>query len=315
MFLVDNNIKQEYLATKITATAEADTHVLRAADEYESQIGKPIYNMTYAELKEMLVMQYKNSTTRTIRKNISILKNYVDFCLEKNIVLHGENRLIPLSGDAETFMNQHAFKNRFINKERMREYQNILNNEQDKLILYLPYIGISGKKLEEITNLRIRDIDHINKMLTLSTNSGKHRRFEVDTFTIELIMSAYEQDFYVENNGEETNDTRLTKVKESKINRIEDYVLRIPGKDKFKRFTFGLLNSRMYRYQKWLGNKYITYKALRDSGMVQMALEIHGKRGDVTKEDYIDICDRFNFGMGDRYWFIVKEMFERYNGD
>jgi len=314
MFLVDDNIKQEYLSTKITTTAGTDISVLKAADEYESQIGKPVYNMTYGELREMLTMQYKNSTVGVIRKNISVLKSYVDFCLEKNIVLHGENRLISVANDAETFINQHARKNRFVDREKMREYQNILANDQDKLILYLPYIGVGGKGLEEMLNLRLRNIDRANKMLTLTTNEGRHRRLEVDTFTIELIMTVYHQEAYLENNGEPTADTRLSKMKESKINFVEDYVLRIPGQKRYDQFTYALLNSRMYRYQKWFGNRYINYKAIRNSGMIQMAMDIVEKKGEITKEDYIDICDRFNFGVGDKYWRDVRSMFEQYRG-
>ena len=40
IFKRDNELKQEYLSTKPTATAKANTFVLRLADEYENLINK-----------------------------------------------------------------------------------------------------------------------------------------------------------------------------------------------------------------------------------------------------------------------------------
>ncbi len=82
-FKVDNEIKQEYLNTKPALTARSDSFVLRLADRHEALINKPIYNMSYAELKEMLLMQFRNYSEGAIRKNASVLKRYVDYCIEK----------------------------------------------------------------------------------------------------------------------------------------------------------------------------------------------------------------------------------------
>jgi len=319
-FKVDNELKHEYLDSKPTATGESDSYVLRSADEYESIIKKQIYNMSYTELKELVVMQFNNSSEKTVTKNISILKTYIDFCISKNVVLHGENRLITFSAsDAINFVNKNALLNKFITREQLKEYQRILFNEQDQLILELPYIGGRGRTCdgctsEEIINLRMSDVDEENKILTLTQNDGKDRTLEVETSTIELIKDAYNQKIYVENNGEMSNNLRLSKPREITINRVEDYVLCVPSLKKFQKFTSNLITSRMSRMQKYLDNPYLTITTIHQSGMIQMAMDIYKEKGEVDKDDFINICIRFNYGgdTPEKYWHIVKSLFEQY---
>jgi len=316
IFKIDNEIKQEFLNSKPTNTAESDSFVLRSADEYEDIICKPIYNMNYIELKEMIVMQYNNSSVKTIVKNISILKTYVDFCVNRNIVLHGENRLAIFNiDDIKEFVNQNAFLNKYITKEQLREYQNILYNPQDQLFLELLFIGAKGRTIknctsEEIINLTIDDIDEKNNMLTLTQNDGKYRFLEVEPHTIELIKDVYEQEIYVENNGMETNNPRFSKPRELKINKVEHYIFRVPSKDKFLIFNNVLFNSRMKRIQDYLGNKHLTQTSIYFSGMLNMAMDIYKEKGEIQKDDLIKICVRYNYEI--KYWYNIKSLFEQY---
>jgi len=319
VFKVDNELKQEYLNSKPTATGESDSFVLRSADDYEDLIEKPIYNMSYIELKELIIMQFKNSSEKTVLKNISILKTYIDFCINKNVVIHGENKLVTFtSKNAKEFVNKQALVNKYITKEQLREYQNVLYNEQDKLLLELPFVGVRGRTLEdgtleEIINLSINDVDEENKIVTLTQNNGKHRIIEVEISTIELIKDAYEEEVYVENNGEETNNPRLSEPREIKINKVESYILRVPGKNKFEKFTPNLLNSRIRRIQRYLDNRYLSYTSLYFSGQLNMAMDIYKEKGEITKEDFIRICARFDYGTSpDQYWFNVQSLFNQY---
>lgn len=320
-FKVDNELKQEFLNNKPTATAESDSFVLRAADEYEDLIQKKIYDMNYIELKELIIMQFKNSSEKTVLKNISILKTYVDFCINKNVVLHGENRLATFSSkDAKEFVNKQAFVGKYISKQQLREYQNILFNEQDKLFLELLFTGVRGRTveegtLEEIINLRMSDVDEENRMLALTQNDGKVRLLEVDEYTIELIKDTYNQEIYVENNGEITDNPRLSEPRKLVINKVEDYVFRVPSKRKFMPFTPNLINSRMRRIKLWIGTPYASLTGIYMSGMLNMALEIYKEKGEITKLDYVKICTRYNYGLGsdfEKYWFNVKNLFEEY---
>lgn len=317
VFNVDNDIKQEYLNERPIETAEAEVFVLRVVDEYEILKNKPIYVLTYGELYEMFLMQFKNSSKESVKKNKSILVNYIDFCIGKNIVIHQENRLRFL--DVSELVSPHVLLNRYITKKKVREYQNVLYNEQDKLLLGLLHTGIKGRPtedgtLEEIINLTIDDVEEETNMLTLTQNNGECRRLKVDSSLIELIKDTYNQKIYIENNGEETNNLRLSKPREFQINQVENYVFRIPGKNKFEKFNVPLLNSRMQKIQTWVGDPYLTYTNLFKSGMIEMAMDRYKEKGKIDKKDFIDICERYNYGSGDpeKYWHVVKGWFEQY---
>jgi len=319
-FEVDPELKHDYLNEKVTATGESDSFILRSVDEYEVAKGKPIYNMHRDELNGMIAMQFNNPSVGAVTKNVSILRTYIDFCINKNVVTHRENRLATFTvEDAKNLVNQQVLLKKFITREQLKEYQRILFNEQDKLILELPYVGGRGRTCdgctsEEIINLRMSDVDEENKMITLTQNDGKTRELEVETSTIELIKDAYNQKIYVENNGEMSNNLRLSKPREITINRVEDYVLCVPSLKKFQKFTSNLITSRMSRMQKYLDNPYLTVSAIYMSGMVQLAIDIYKEKGEVDKDDYIDICFRFNYGgdIPEKYWHILKAQFEQY---
>ena len=319
-FEIDPELKHQYLDEKVTATGESDSFILRSVDEYEVAKGKPIYNMHRDELNGMIAMQFNNPSVGAVTKNVSIIRTYIDFCINKNVVTHRENRLATFTvEDAKNLVNQQVLLKKFITREQLKEYQRILYNEQDKLILELPYVGGRGRTCdgctsEEIINLRMSDVDEENKMITLTQNDSKTRELEVETSTIELIKDAYNQKIYVENNGEMSNNLRLSKPREITINRVEDYVLCVPSLKKFQKFTSNLITSRMSRMQKYLDNPYLTVSGIYMSGMVQLAIDIYKEKGEVDKDDYIDICFRFNYGgdIPEKYWHILKAQFEQY---
>ena len=320
VFQIDIEIKEEYLSKKPSNTAKAEEFVLRNADEYEELIGKPIYLMSFAEIKEMILMQYRNSTTKTVTKNISVLKKYVDYCLDKKIVPHGENRLAAFTTeDMREMVNQQAMIDKFITKEKLNQYLNILHNDQDRAFIKLPFDGVRGRTMkgatcEEILNLTIDDVDEENKRLILTQNDGTKRILEVDISTISVIQEAYKQELYVENNGEPTNNPKMSQPRSSIINPVENYVFRIPGKNKFQRFTVNLLNSRVRRIKKFLDNPYLTLTGLYMSGMINKAMDIYKEKGEVTTKNYKDICDIYNYSNGntDNYWYHIKALFEQY---
>jgi len=327
-FRVDNEIKQEYLNTKPTETAESDAFVLRDFDNYENQVGKQAYNLSISELNEMFAT-LRNSSKRGAGKNKSILTNYIDFCVSKKIVSHMENRAKYI--DINKFVSRQALLNKYIPKEKVMEYTNLLYNAQDQLLLWLLYIGVRGRTtedgtMEEVINLTIDDVNFAENALTLRQNDGKFRLLcDVPDFIIDLIKETYEQETYTENNGEMTNNPRIPDPRSSIINRTGEFsrhIFRIPGKNKFDKFKSSILNSRMIKIQKITDNRYITYSSLYFSGMLQMCMDIYKGKGEIIDRDFDNICIQFNYGIPEsiestdkklsNYWFVLKDLFNQY---
>jgi len=320
IFKFNVNIKQEFLNSKPTGTANSNIFVLKLMDEYEQLSNKDIYNMSYVELKELLAMQFSSPSLGDITKNVSIMRKYIDFCISKNLVSHMENRLALFARDeVKQFVSKQAIEYRYTSPEELKNYQNMLYNAQDRWLLEAPYIGIRGRTTidgttEEIINLQIdeKSKDFKNNLLKLSKNNGDSRYLQVSDNTMQMVLDVYHEQYYISNNGEEVEGVRGG-VRKSIINISGKYVLRTPGKNKFELFTPVLVNSRIGRIQEWIGNRFITIGSLYMSGMISMAKDILAQKGELKMEDYISICEQYNFGdKPDRYWLVLKDTVQQY---
>lgn len=320
IFKWDNQLKEEYLSEKPTKTAQSNAFVLRAADEYEFMAQKSIYNLSIVERDELIAMQFKNSSPATISKNVSILSGYIQFCITKGLVAHHENRFsLFTQQDANRFSNKQAFRNKYVTEEQLKKYIDLLYNNQDKLLLWLPFIGVRGRTeegatLEEIINLQIdpKSEDVKNNKLLLVRNNSEGREITVDDFTMELVIDTYKAVEYIGNNGEETLNPKMP-IKRNYVNHHKNYVFRCPGKNKFEQLTPALINSRMHRIQGWIDNKYLTMTSIYESGMIHLAKQIIAEKGEITIGDYIDIASKFAYGdKPERYVYNVKQLVDQY---
>jgi hypothetical protein len=91
-----------------------------------------------------------------------------------------------------------------------------------------------------------------------------------------------------------------------------EYIFRVPGSNKYSKFTASLFVNRITHMQKWLNKPYLTISNLFFSGMIEYAKELKKKKGDkLEKKDYEFINKHFRYGDG-QYWHKTKTMIEYY---
>jgi len=322
VFEVDPEVKEEFLEKQMKSTRSYYRYILQLADDFEVKLGKPIYNFNTEERDELLIVQYKNKNKFAFQTVLSPLKTYVDFCISpKNLVRHNENRFSTiLTSNYKDYIK--AKENYFIPLSESREFQSKLKNYQDRLILELSSLGVRGRTekgntLEELVNLKEEDIKWEKKRIYLTKNNvGEKRWIKVDDYTLDLIKKVIDQDFYVANNGLKTkpNDDGIYETTDrGRIINPSEYVFRTPGKNKHGKVDYQFFASRIQRIQKWLKNPYISISNLYFSAIIEYAKEEKKKKGELTKEDYIRINERFEFGEnGEKYLFKTKELIATY---
>jgi len=326
VFEVDPEVKEEFLEKQLKSTRSYYRYVLQLADDFEVKLGKPIYDFNTEERDELLIVQYKNKNTFAFQSVLSPLKTYVDFCIApKNLVKHNENRFANiLTSNYKEYINVQAKENSYISLSECRELQFRLKNYQDRLILELSSLGVRGRTekgntLEELVNLKQSDVKWDKKRLYLTKNNGELRWIEVDDYTLNLIKKVINEDFYIANNGLKTkpnDDGIYEETDRGRIINPSEYVFRIPGKNKHGKVEYQFFASRIQRMQKWLGNPYISISNLYFSAIIEYAKEEKKKKGELTKEDYIKINERFEFGEnGEKYLFKTKELIATYLDD
>ena len=324
IFEVDPEVKEEFLEKQLKSTRSYYRYILQLADDFEVKLGKPIYNFNTEERDELLIVQYKNKNKFAFQTVLSPLKTYVDFCISpKNLVKHNENRFaIILTSNYKEYINAQAKENSYISLSESREFQSQLRNYQDRLILELLSLGVRGRTekgntLEELVNLKEEDIKWEKKRIYLTKNNvGEKRWIKVDDYTLDLIKKVIDQDFYVANNGLKTkpNDDGIYETTDrGRIINKTEYVFRIPGKNKHSKVDYQFFASRIQRFQKWLENQYISVSNLYFSAIIEFAKNLKAEKGNLTKDDYIKINERFEFGAdGEKYLFKVKQLIGTY---
>lgn len=143
-FKIDNELKQAYLSNKPPPTAKSAAFVLRIIDNYENLVGKSVYNLSINELLEMFAT-FRNSSRKSGNK--SILKTYIDFYIGKSNVSYIENKAKYI--DVKDFVHREVMLNKHPSKEALKNYTDKLYNEQDQLLLWLPFIGVRGRTVDE----------------------------------------------------------------------------------------------------------------------------------------------------------------------
>jgi len=325
-FKVDPEVKEEFLEKQLKSTRSYYRYILKLADDFEVKLGKPIYNFNTEERDELLIVQYKNKNKFAFQTVLSPLKTYVDFCISpKNLVRHNENRFSSiLTSNYKFYINSQAKENSYIPLSECREFQSKLANYQDRAILELPSLGVRGRTekgntLEELVNLKEDDIKWEKKRLYLTKNNGELRWIEVDDYTLDLLKKTINQDFYISNNGLKTkpneNGVYESTDKGRMINKTE-YVFRVPGSNKHGKVDYQFFASRIQRMQKWLGKPYISVSNLYFSAIIEYAKKLKKEKGELTREDYLSINERFEFGeTKEKYVFKTRELIESYLND
>lgn len=321
VFEIDVQIKKEWLETQKKSTRSFYAYVLSKADEYEKEIGKSIFDFNIEDRDELLLIKFKNKTPWAFQSNLTPLKKYVDFCIMKKLVRSNENRFATiLTADYGKYVNIQAMENSYIPQSECREWQKQLVNYQDKLLLELPSLGVRGRTekgntLEELINLKVEDVKWNEKVLYLINNDGDLRRLKIDDYTLDLIKKTINERLYIFNNGfrKKKNEGVYEKTEKGLPINETEYVFRVPGKNKFEKADDKLFASRINRMQNWLGKPYLTISNLYFSAMIDYAKKLKEEKGDLTKEDYIRINERFQFGeTGEKYIYKTQELVNMY---
>lgn len=192
----------------------------------------------------------------------------------------------------------------YLSEKSLRRIEDLCNNYQDAVILRLLFIGVGGKQLSEIRNLKVSDVDFTNKKLRL-INTLKadekgiptkytERIIDVDDRTLKLIEGAIEQKVYLKRNGEiaQTENNNIKPVTDLVEN---SYVIRASitktdsddaPVDKF------VIYRRLSMLRDVLGIDRFNAKFIQQSGMLYHASNIVDD--EISLDDLKIIADHFN---------------------
>lgn len=158
--------------------------------EMEENLGKDVADFTGYELMEFY--KRRNFTALdTLIVTDSLMSDYTDWCISKNLVKDGQNHHIELTNDILGMcLNKVKGQKRYLNREQLVSYLEkgnngkMLNNPVDQFVMLALFEGIKGNDFEDLYSLKMADFNGN----VVSLESG--RKFTVSDRLIEYARKA-----------------------------------------------------------------------------------------------------------------------------
>lgn len=291
---LDSMIKQDIITGE---TAKNYERILGLATDLEEALGKDINQFTFEEL-ETVMYGFKANNRNTVETYSRIISSYLNWSVNEGLAK--ANLLSDLKPN--DFSKYLTNDESYFSIKQIERWEDRMENYQDAVIVRLLFLGVGGKQMSEIRNLKKSDINITNKRIKL-TNTLKadenglpikftERHLYVDERTIELIIGAMEQTTYAKRNGDMDFNPHVRPftdlvdneyVIRSSITRTENFNYPV---DKF------VIYRRIQMLSEMLGIEDFTAKLIQRSGMIAYASEIM-QNGELPLDDLKIVADRF----------------------
>lgn len=185
-----------FLNSMRTNAAEPIKYIFKKVADSEKLWDKDICDFTYEEICKILA-SFNAISLGAIRKNVSILKTYTDWCCQNRLSIDNINHYLELDTEKlKSYVNKNISK--FISREELYEALHILKNDSDKFILLALYENVRSEFIGELFALRQENLDHVNKTITFPSGETKHLSKELYF----LAIRSSEEDVYQSYTGD-----------------------------------------------------------------------------------------------------------------
>ncbi|ALS22204.1 tyrosine-type recombinase/integrase [Paenibacillus naphthalenovorans] len=292
--MYNEEIKEEFLSY-LDNEGYQDNYrrFFKIAYPIESQLKKDLYDFTRDELRGYFY-RIMPKTVKASRTIVSHLSNYIDWAIEKGYKRTNLNPLLLTDNEWREQFAQKQLKSYWTDAEIRKIVESRANN-QDAIILLLPFNGVYGKGGSEILNLTYRNIDKNNNQLTLhdSDSDNSWRTITVDEDLINACLKAYEETDYEVMNGNPSPDAAR-----KSIDLVDnDYIVRLARTrvNENAKADHNILHRRMRKIADEINEPNFTTKNIVYSGMIAMAKNLYLESGKLEQEEYEKIMKQFNF--------------------
>lgn len=297
--LFNEDIKNDFLNT--IQAKQNYRRIFSITSKYETMLNKDVNQFTLKEIEKIL-FGFKAKSRNTVESYARIISSYLNWCCAKGLIK--KNVMEDLKpNDFEKYIYDDSG---YLSEKEIEKIEDMLNNYQDIVILRLLFIGAGGKKLSEIRNLKIHDVDFQNKKIRLieSLKEDKkglpikytERYLDVDDRTLNIIEGAINQKVYLKRNGDISTEHDNVSPYANLI--MNDYVVRPSitktgtGNAPVDKFVI-YRRLAMIKDVLGLGLDRFNAKFIQQSGMLNYASKIIDGEN-VSLIDLKVVADRFN---------------------
>lgn len=249
-------------------------------DEYKSMSMKDEKDWSEIDIKILLHASCVGNSYNSVNVKVSLLKKYLKYLGNTNTDFINQDVIYALIVDSN---KEESI--RYISKDELYHLIKRLDNYDDRLLCSLMRIGIGGKGVKDIINLKVSDIDFDNKCIRI-----KDVTYNIDDETIELIENTINQDVYIPINASRNIEYRINK---SSPYLFKPCITRTKVSEKHTQYS---IRAKMQKIRDLLDNR-IKYENLSSSGIVDSIISYQNTIGRELSLSEISKYVKDNFGI------------------
>lgn len=299
--------KQEFIDSYTGTTSfNYIQNLFNKCEPIEVQLDKDVCDFIKSEILELLA-SFSSFSEGTLNVYKSILKQYTDFCCERNLSKDNINHFEEVDrSELRKYTNQFFKQKIYITKEKLEEWCNALMNPVDAYLIYCLFEGIKGAFCEEITDLKVTDLNESKQKVTLCTG----RTIYVSQGFIKYALKSEKSTAYKSPvRPYEFSETSEGYFFKQKYDRRADTNQQKRSKV-FKKITV---------IKEMLGAPELSIPNLQNSGMVYYLTQLLEQKGmDVSElmrtkdKDFLKLVEKYNMQQMDSY--AVNATLSKYLG-
>ncbi|MCD3319495.1 hypothetical protein G8V07_11425 [Clostridium botulinum D/C] len=285
----------------------------------EEELNKDLYDFNVRDIDQLLY-SLQSTTEGSINVRISLLKQYVDFCIRHGFRSNPINFFEDLN--SKKYVSKSAWRYKYISKQQLLYICQQLQNYQLSIIPILSFMGVLGRELCQMRYLKNEDVDLDNKILNIpgyeevNEKTGEITVISDKTLTIDddfipFFRGAMATSFIY--NFAPVQRKRKRDI--IMVNTNNPYLVKqvLYEEDENKPVSRAMIYNRFiamkdyFKNEAWLVSK-LTPVALEQSGMIEKLRQVEEVTDKVTTEDYLRLMEEYNKKPNSRY--TIKRLFE-----
>lgn len=278
-------IKKRFLENYEEGSQHAIKRVFKHSKSAEELLEKDLYDFNEWQIGKVL----KSLSPHNVEVSKSLgfyISSYISWAIENGL---RENNINPLKGLTD------AYYEKFVNKSKKihwseSEFVDLLkrlDNYQDQALLVLLFNGVMGEDFVEIKNLKYEDLNVEENSIYIQSLDKNIKLFDVQHMEI-LIKAHNEKNYIVYSEEGDYKEYELIDA---------PYIIKNLLSKKIQTpqpVSTPIIYNRIARLRKELDLDYLSANSIKQSGMIKFAVDLWKKYGELEKEQFNIIGERFN---------------------
>lgn len=294
--------KQEYLRHMVEdlgRTSQSSSALFNKTEDYEKLFNKDLCDFTFPEIDKLLSV-FSVSSINALRKNISVLRKYTDWCCSCNLSIDNINHYDEINMDIEN-LQKYLNKERSVCPSREQVLKDIskIRNCSDKFLILALFEGVRTEAPGEL--LRVK-IDKLNGNI-LTFENGEEKILSEKLVALAKISS--EETEYISATGTASALSMEGNIVNSRKNARNDSLEALNLR----------LTNRLIVLRKKLDIPYLTIPRLYTAGIVEQFREIMEKynvsKEEIFEEKYVEMVNS-NYNISSYAKRVLKSKFYNY---